>query len=207
MTAKTRIARPYRSKVDFRRRIIQTSRCGLWVRSVADPRGGYINAYSEPGLGTTFKVFLPVVEAAIAAERKPSQPSLLGGSETILVAEDEAPLRDLSREVLEALGYRVLTAQNGQEAVDLFKQNRDTIKALLFDVVMPVMGGPEAFQIIREMGATELPLIFMTGYSSDVLQSPYVRQNESVDFASVSVIQKPYTLDALGRAVRDALDK
>jgi CheY-like chemotaxis protein len=109
--------------------------------------------------------------------------------------------------VLEALGYTVLSAQNGEEAVELFAANRDKIDLLLFDVVMPVMGGSEAYKTIREMDGKVVPLIFMTGYSSEVLDSPYVKQNQSIDLASVHIIQKPYTLDALGRAVRDTLDK
>jgi CheY-like chemotaxis protein len=78
---------------------------------------------------------------------------------------------------------------------------------MLFDVVMPVMGGAEAYHRIRELGGASIPLIFMTGYSSEVLDNAHLKENEAFDLGGVRIVQKPYTLDGLGRAVRDALDE
>lgn len=176
------------------------------VYGIIKQHGGHISVYSEPGRGTTFKVFLPVVEVDVDRSRPPVQPSLLGGTETVLVAEDEEALRLLSNEVLSALGYRVLVAANGREAVEIFKEYRESIDLLLFDVVMPVMGGSEAYLKIRELGGDKLPLIFMTGYSSEVLDGPTANDPHLAEIGGARFIQKPYTLDMLGRAVRDALD-
>ncbi len=168
--------------------------------------GGHINVYSEPGRGTTFKIFLPAVEEKVTERPDIHISATTGGSETILVADDEEPLRELSRDVLEDLGYRVILAENGERAVELFKERGDEIDLLLFDVVMPVMGGSEAYKRIVEAAGREVPLVLMTGYSEEILNSPYVKQGEHIDLTGVTIIQKPYTLDALGRAVRKVID-
>src|SRR5690606_39241073 len=168
--------------------------------------GGHINVYSEPGRGTTFKIFLPAVEEEVTERPDIHISATTGGSETILVADDEEPLRELSRDVLEDLGYRVILAENGERAVELFKERGDEIDLLLFDVVMPVMGGSEAYKRIVEAAGREVPLVLMTGYSEEILNSPYVKQGEHIDLTGVTIIQKPYTLDALGRAVRKVID-
>ena len=166
---------------------------------------GQINVYSEPGHGTTFKIFLPAVEAAVEDEKPEQLPAAVGGGETILVAEDEESLRVLAQEVLTALGYNVLVASNGREAAELFEKNEAKIDLLLFDYVMPVMGGAEAFLKIRELGGGATPLLFMTGYSSEILDNPNADETH-FDLGGARVVQKPYTLDGLGRAVREALD-
>jgi len=158
------------------------------------------------GHGTTFKVFLPVAEIAVEEETQAVQPSLLGGNETILVAEDEEALRNLARTVLEGLGYTVLLAQNGKEAVEMFEEDRARIDMLLFDVVMPQLGGAEAYQQIRER-AGDVPLLLMTGYSSETVQSRFVKQNKFIQDLDPVVIQKPYSVDGLGRKVREVLDQ
>ena len=176
------------------------------VYGIVKQHEGHINVYSEMGQGTTFKIFLPIVESAVEKERQTVQLPLLGGAEAILVAEDEEVLRKLARDILEGLGYTVLLAKNGEEAVDLYQANREHIDMLLFDVVMPRMGGIEAYKRIRELGG-DVPLIFMTGYSVETVQSRFVKQNEFLEELSPVVLQKPYTVDGLGRKVREVLDK
>ena len=167
---------------------------------------GHINLYSEPGLGTTFKIYLPVDKKSVKENVLPKLPSFLGGTETILVAEDEEPLRNLAKGILEELGYTVLLAKNGEEAVEIFSANRERIDLFLSDVVMPQMGGSEAFERICEMGGN-VPLIFMTGYSSETVQSRFVKPKKTAEELGAVVIQKPYSLEQLGRAVREVLDK
>lgn len=167
---------------------------------------GHINVYSELGHGTTFKVFLPVVELLIEEETEPLQLSLLGGTETILVAEDEEALQILARDVLEKLGYTVLMAKNGVDAVEMYTAHRDRIDLLLMDVMMPVMGGIEAYKQMRRLGE-DTPLIFMTGYSSEIVQNQFIQQNILLEELGAAVIQKPYTVKGLGSKIREALTR
>jgi PAS domain S-box-containing protein len=164
---------------------------------------GYINIHSEIGKGSTFEIFLPVDEKSVETERQIVQLPLFGGTETILVAEDEEALRNLAKDILSRLGYAVLLAKNGEDAVEMFAENRDRIDLLLFDLVMPRMGGAEAYERIRDLGGNA-PLIFMTGYSSESFQNRFMKSKGN---SSVPVIQKPYNVTSLGHKVRETLDK
>jgi len=166
---------------------------------------GHINVYSQPGHGTTFKIYLPVAERAVEETEVTVEPEVLGGTETILLAEDDQGLRNLASDVLDQLGYTVLLAKDGEEAVQLFTKNCARIDLLLLDVMMPRLGGPEAYEKMRQIGGT-MPLIFMTGYSSDLVKSRFVKQNFSTEALGAEVIQKPYNIDKLGRKVREVLD-
>ena len=172
------------------------------VYGIVKQHKGHINVYSEPGRGTTFKVYFPIVSNGGIKETRIIQPSLMGGSETVLVADDEEALRNLSRDVLEALGYAVITAENGEHALQLYAQHSESIDLLLLDVVMPVIGGLEAYQKIRSEGS-RVPVVFMTGYSAEVFDNS---KAGVLELDALPIIQKPYTLDALGRIVRDTLD-
>jgi signal transduction histidine kinase/ActR/RegA family two-component response regulator len=169
------------------------------VYGIIKQHEGLIEVYSEVGHGTNFKIYLPVAEKAIAAAIDQTQAPLRGGSETILLAEDEEPLRVLARSVLEELGYAVLLASNGQEAVDVYTANREQIDLVILDVVMPRMGGHEVYEQIRESGS-EVPVIFMTGYSAEMVRSRFVENSNT------PLLQKPYSIDVFGRKVREVLD-
>jgi PAS domain S-box-containing protein len=166
---------------------------------------GCINVRSDIGKGSTFEIFLPVDESAVQRQRQTVQLPLFGGNETILVAEDEEALRNLAKDILGKLGYTVLLAKNGEEAVAIFAENRERINLLLFDMVMPRMGGAEAYEQIKDF-AGDVPLIFMTGYSSEIFQKRFARQNGAGGELSAPVIQKPYNIHSLGHKVREALD-
>lgn len=175
------------------------------VYGIVRQHGGYIDVLSEVGQGTTFKIFLPVDRKPVEKESPTVQTPLIGGTETILVAEDEEALRNLARAVLEELGYTVLLAKDGEDAVELYDQNRERIDMLLMDVVMPRVGGWEAYERIRQLGG-DVPLIFMTGYSSETVQSRSVKQNKSMEELGAVVLQKPYNIEGLGRKIREVLD-
>jgi PAS domain S-box-containing protein len=176
------------------------------VYGIVKQHEGHINVYSELGHGTTFKIFLPATAAAAHKENAAMQPVLLEGNETILIAEDEESLQNLSRDILESLGYKVLMAKNGEEAVEIFSKNRDLVDLLLLDVVMPIVGGAEAYDRICKVAGRDIPLIFMTGYSSEIVTSGFEKDGRSEAARNANVIQKPYSLDALGHKIREVLD-
>jgi len=175
------------------------------VYGIVTQHEGHISVYSEPEQGTTFKLFLPAMDVEVEQENDQVEALLPGGMETVLVAEDEEALRNLSKDILETLGYRVIMVENGASAVETFEENSGEINLLLFDVIMPSMGGVEAYERIRGLG-TEVPVVFMTGYSSEMTYNRIERQSDQFDHSVISVIQKPYSFDGLGRAIRDALD-
>jgi PAS domain S-box-containing protein len=163
--------------------------------------GGHISVYSEAARGATFKIYLPQVEPLpkIPGPRLDS-PDLPGGTETILLAEDDPALREMAATLLRRLGYTVLTAANGLEALNL-KQQRGTghIDLLFTDVVMPSMGGKELSDRIRAM-FPHTRILFTSAYTQGAMM------HQGVLDPGVALLQKPFTPSALARKVREALD-
>ncbi|MBI5076419.1 MAG: response regulator [Nitrospirae bacterium] len=165
---------------------------------------GNIMVNSTKGKGTTIRIYLPLMSAvqedggsAIAgAEEQP----VAGGTETILVAEDEESLRKLNHSVLTQYGYTVIDAVDGVDAVNRFKEHKDSIQLLLFDLIMPKMNGSEAFDKIRKINP-DIKVIFASGYSPDI-----VRQKVLLD-EDAELIYKPISPFELLRKVREVLDK
>jgi nitrogen-specific signal transduction histidine kinase len=171
------------------------------VYGIIKQHNGYINCYSEPGKGTTFKIYLPMHrEAAEVQETMESAAAPIGGTETILVAEDDADARKTTRNILENFGYTVLEVVDGEDAVKVFKENRDTVKLLLLDVIMPKKNGKEAYEEIRKLhpGAKAL---FISGYTANIIHKRGML-DQNLDF-----IMKPVSPTALLRKVREVLNK
>ena len=162
--------------------------------------GGNIWAYSEPGKGTTFKIYLPCIEDCSDTPDPVSQTiESLGGGETILLAEDEEAVRKLARKVLEGYGYRILEAENAGESLMMYSQNRGTIHLLITDVVMPGLSGTELAQRIRDLDPA-IKVLYVSGYTDDFMV------HHGVLDAEFPFLQKPFTPDALARKVREVLD-
>jgi two-component system, cell cycle sensor histidine kinase and response regulator CckA len=169
------------------------------VFGIVQQSGGTIWVYSEPGRGTTIKVFLPLTELQLEAERPKAVPGSLAGSETILVIEDEDQVRAVAGNILRRRGYRVIEASNAGEALLACERHGGTIHLLLTDVVMPQMSGLELAKRLLQV-RPELKVIFMSGYTDDSI----VRHG--VLASDVSYLQKPLTPAALAAKVRQVLD-
>ncbi|MGK2905090.1 MAG: PAS domain S-box protein [Desulfuromonadales bacterium] len=163
--------------------------------------GGNIIVHSEPGHGTVFKIYLPLSEKeASPGIKTENDPLVMGGSETILVAEDNISLMQLSRIILESFGYRVITAKDGEEAIAKFTQNRERISLLLLDMIMPKKNGNEVFELIHNV-CPGMKVIFTSGYSMDTLAT------DELTAAGYDYINKPFKSSDLLTKVRAVLDR
>ncbi len=161
---------------------------------------GYIKVYSEPGEGTVFKIYLPLCDEA-AIDKKPEGTGVaMGGHETVLVAEDDGALRELSRRVLEFFGYTVITAEDGEDAITKFLENREQINLVLLDMIMPKKNGTEVCAAIRQV-IPQMKILFASGYPVDIVTDKEL-QETGFDF-----VQKPYQSKSLLLKVREVLDK
>ncbi len=168
------------------------------VYGIVKQSGGNIWVYSEPGKGTTFKVYFPRVGAPAEEEAAREAGEAVKGTGTVLLAEDEERVRKLGRQFLEASGYRVLEAKSASEALELMAQHEGEIDLLITDVIMPQMSGRElAERVVKQKPG--IRVLFMSGYTDDVI----VRHGELE--AGTAFLQKPFTRDALARKLRELL--
>ncbi|MBU6391080.1 MAG: PAS domain S-box protein [Planctomycetes bacterium] len=170
------------------------------VYGIVKQHNGYIDVYSELGKGTTFKIYLPLVEPIDKTETPEDLTTPEGGTETILIAEDETEVRKLTKMVLSGFGYKIIEAVDGEDAIHKFMENKDKIQLLVFDVVMPHKNGKEAYDAIKER-KPDMKAIFMSGYGEDVIYK------KDLLCEGLNFIAKPILPMELLKKVRAALDK
>ena len=169
------------------------------VYGIVSRHNGYVKVFSEPGVGTSFRVYLPLYANKI--DDKPSAVAVppRGGSETILLAEDDELIRVMETQVLADYGYKVIAACNGQEVLQIYREQGDSIALLLLDVIMPVMNGSDAYEEIRKI-KPDVKALFITGYTADLVE------NKGLSLGDVGMVMKPVLPQELARRVRQALD-
>ena len=170
------------------------------VYGIVKQSGGYIWVYSELGVGTTFKVYLPRVDAPVDATAiRLSPQTSYAGTETVLLVEDEDGVRALVRQVLTRHGYTVLEARHGSEALLQCERHKGTIHLLVSDVVLEQMSGPELAKRLLAL-RSDLKVLFVSGYTDDAII------HQGVLTSDTAFLQKPFTTEALARKIRQVLD-
>ena len=168
------------------------------VYGIIKKHNGFIKMQSVPGVGTSFRIYLPLCQGRSVAEQPGSKGCQAAGSETILLVEDDEAIRTMTRRLLEQHGYRVFTAQNGEEALRVFAEQRNLIQLLITDVIMPRMNGRELHRQICQL-SPQLPTIFMSGYAADVLTQQGFCQEK------LSYLPKPIRSETLFEKIREVL--
>ncbi|MBI5632774.1 MAG: response regulator [Nitrospirae bacterium] len=170
------------------------------VHGIVKQHSGYVSVDSEAGQGTTFKIYLPLTEHAAEKIEAGSSAPISGGTETVLLAEDDPSLRKLSAIMLRDFGYSVIEAVDGEDAVRKFADYNDEIKLVILDGIMPKKRGKEAYEDIILI-KPEIRVIFVSGYSEDIMGGQSLKEK------GLLYLSKPVTPSVLLRAVREVLDK
>jgi len=169
------------------------------VYGLVKQHGGFVNVYSEPGLGTTVRIYFPAIAEAPSPKRATAAGEIRDGRETILLVEDDATLRRTGKRVLEKFGYTVVTATDGLDALNIIRTRPTPADLIISDVVMPHTSGPQLLSALREAGAAPR-ILFTSGYPArDV-------QERSMLDIGVPFLAKPWTITELLRKVREVLD-
>ena len=168
------------------------------VYGIVKGHGGYIDVDSRKGQGTTFSICLPALDKE-AAEEKLIHEKIERGHETLLLLDDEAMILDVGQEILKELGYAVLIARGGKEAIEIYEENKDTVDVVILDMIMPGMGGGETYDRLKKI-SPDIKVLLSSGYSIDG------QAQEILDRGCDGFIQKPFNVKELSQEVRKILD-
>ncbi|HUT72784.1 MAG TPA: response regulator [Desulfatiglandales bacterium] len=161
--------------------------------------GGYINVLSEKGEGTTFTIHLPATEERVTEEKQPSE-RLIRGEETILLVDDEVMILEVGKQMLEKMGYNVLTANSGKSALNIYQKKKNDISLVLLDIIMPELGGGETYDKMKKLNPN-IRVLLSSGYSIDGEATEILKRGCN------GFIQKPFTVSSLSLKLREILDK
>jgi PAS domain S-box-containing protein len=168
------------------------------VNSAIKDHGGFIDVYSEYGTGTTFKLYIPVSSEKPEAAAESSTAEIPYGTGLILVVDDELIMRETAREILEECGYEVAVAENGYNALEIFKEKSNEISAVVMDMAMPVMSGIVAYKEMLKIDP-DVKVLITSGFKQDK------RISEVIELGADGFIEKPYTLEKLGLTVKEII--
>lgn len=170
------------------------------VYGIVKQHKGFINVYSEPGKGTTFKIYIPSVDETVVESEDLAEKTIKGGYETIFIVEDDEDMRKIISEILQALGYNIIIASDGEEGLNIFTERHDEIDFVILDVVMPKLSGREVYEEIKKI-KPDVACLFVTGYSLNGSHTDFILKQ------GVEVLQKPYSFEDIAIKIREALDK
>jgi CheY-like chemotaxis protein len=169
------------------------------VYGVIKSHSGFMDVYSKKGEGTTFDIYLPASEKKVLEETKLLE-NVLDGAETLLLVDDEAMIIDVGKQLIERMGYNVLTARSGIEAIEIYEKNSDKIDIVVLDMIMPGMGGGETYDRLKEINS-DIKVLLSSGYSIDG------RATEILEGGCDGFIQKPFNMKDLSKKIREIIDK
>jgi CheY-like chemotaxis protein len=170
------------------------------VYGIIKNHGGYINVYSEIGRGTTFSIYLPASAKAIQPEVQTLTPTVVTGNGTILLIDDEKMIIDVGQELLQELGYDVLTARSGQEAIEIYRQKSTRVDLVIMDLIMPGMSGGETYDRLKEIHS-QVKVLLSSGYSING-QAAKIMERGCDGF-----IQKPFNINQLSEKIQGIIAK